>query len=346
MKYRLLGTHRGVRLGDLARRDDLRRQRAPALGHPGWAGAAEVERMVDTALDAGVNFVDTADGYSDGESEELLGKALGKRRRRRGAGHEGALAGPAPGPNDVGTSRLHIMQNLEDSLRRLGTDHIDLYQIHNFDQITPMEEMLRGARRRGPAGQGPLHRRRQLRRLADLQGAGHLRRARSWPGSSRCRSTTRCWAATSSATWCRWRSDEGIGLTVWSPLAGGFLSGKVGRDGAVADSGAPSAQPGYASFTPFDPEHAFGVVDVLKGVAARHEVSPARVAVAWLLARPRGDQRDRRRPQARAVGRQHRRLGSHADRAGPRRAGRGHQAAGRVPELDPGRVLRRAALPQ
>ncbi|WP_433653064.1 aldo/keto reductase [Micromonospora zamorensis] len=78
----------------------------------------------------------------------------------------------------------------------------------------------------------------------------------------------------------------GVGLTVWSPLAGRFLSGKVSRDGAVADSGARSAQPGYASFTPFDSEHAFAVVDVLKGVAERHEVSPARVAVAWLLSRP------------------------------------------------------------
>src|SRR5689334_14195260 len=104
--------------------------------------AAEAERMVRTALDAGVTFFDTADGYSNGAAETMLGQALGNRRR------EAVIATKVfnpmgPGPNDSGMSRVHIMNAVEDSLRRLGTDHIDVYYIHHVDVQTPLEEMLR-----------------------------------------------------------------------------------------------------------------------------------------------------------------------------------------------------------
>ncbi|WP_410819979.1 aldo/keto reductase [Micromonospora sp. 050-3] len=284
MKYRLLGTT-GVYVSEIS----LGAMTFGGSGHPLWGtlgGLAlpEVQRLVDTALDAGVNFVDTADGYSDGESEELLGKALGKRRRDVVLATK-VHSRTGPGPNDVGTSRLHIMQNLEDSLRRLGTDHIDLYQIHNFDHITPMEEMLRAlddAVRQGKVryigaanfAAWQISKALGISAREKLAGFVSVQEYYSLLGRDVERDVVPM------------ALNEGVGVTVWSPLAGGFLSGKVSRDGAVADSGARSAQPGYASFTPFDPEHAFGVVDVLKGVAERHEVSPARVAVAWLLSRP------------------------------------------------------------
>ncbi|RLP92501.1 aldo/keto reductase [Micromonospora sp. CV4] len=284
MKYRLLG-NTGVYVSEIS----LGTMTFGGSGHPIWStlGALalpDAQRLVDTALDAGVNFVDTADMYSDGESEELLGQALGKRRRDVVIATK-AHARTGPGPNDVGTSRLHVMQALEDSLRRLGTDHIDLYQLHNFDHVTPMEETLRAlddAVRQGKVryigcanfAAWQISKALGISAREQLAGFVSVQSYYSLLGRDVERDVVPM------------ALDEGVGLTVWSPLAGGFLSGKVGRDSVVADSGSRSAQPGYSSFTPFDPEHAFGVVDVLKAIGERHGVSPARVAVAWLLSRP------------------------------------------------------------
>ncbi|MEK8108480.1 aldo/keto reductase [Micromonospora sp. M12] len=173
--------------------------------------------------------------------EELLGKALGKRRRDVVLATK-VHSRTGPGPNDVGTSRLHIMQNLEDSLRRLGTDHIDLYQIHNFDQITPMEEMLRAlddavrqgkVRYIGAANFAAWQMSKALGISAreKLAGFVSVQEYYSLLGRDVERDVVPM------------ALDEGVGLTVWSPLAGGFLSGKVSRDGAVADSGARSSSP-------------------------------------------------------------------------------------------------------
>ncbi|MBM0232227.1 aldo/keto reductase [Micromonospora sp. STR1_7] len=284
MKYRLLGTT-GVYVSEIS----LGTMTFGGSGQPVWGslGAlplSDAQRLVDTALDAGVNFVDTADTYSEGESEELLGQALGKRRRDVVLATK-VHARTGPGPNDVGTSRLHIMQALEDSLRRLRTDYIDLYQIHNFDQVTPMEETLRA--------------------LDDAVRQGKIRYVgcanfAAWQISKALGISAREKLARFVSVQSYYSLvgrdverelvpmalDEGIGMTVWSPLAGGFLSGKITRDNGVADSGSRSAQPGYTNFPPLDRERGFDVVDVLKGVAERHGVSPARVAVAWLLTRP------------------------------------------------------------
>jgi hypothetical protein len=142
----------------------------------GGLSANEVDGLVGVALDAGVNFVDTADVYSAGESETLLGAAL-KQRRREVVLATKFHARTRPGPNQVGQSRLHLMQSLEDSLRRLQTDCIDLYQIHNFDPLTPFDETLRALTT--PCGKtDPLHRLLEPGGVADHESAGNRPSAR------------------------------------------------------------------------------------------------------------------------------------------------------------------------
>ena len=233
--------------------------------------------LVHRALDAGINFIDTADVYSSGESETMVGKALEGRR------HQVVLATKVrgrmgPGPNEVGLSRLHIVQAVEASLRRLGTDYIDLYQIHRPDPLTSLEDTLRA--------------------LDDLVRAGKVRYAgcsnlEAWVlmkalGISRERGLER-FRCTQSYYSLVGRDlerdtipllkDQGLGLLAWSPLAGGFLSGKFTRSG-----GDETARRAKFDFPPVDKEKGFQVLDVLGAVAARHRASVAQIALAWLLA--------------------------------------------------------------
>ena len=252
----------------------------PPYDKVGGLDLAATDRLVKTALDAGINFIDTADVYADGESESLLGQALAERR------DEVVLATKfhAPmgrGPNDAGQSRLHLTRALEASLRRLRTDHIDLYQIHNADELTPMEETLRA--------------------LDDAVRAGKIRyigcsNLSAWQtakalGLSRLHG----WSSYVSVQACYSLAvrdiereilpqvlDANLGLMAWSPLAGGLLSGKFDRDG----SSDPNARRIHIDFPPIAPEHGYTVVDALKRVATRLDTAPAQVALAWLLARP------------------------------------------------------------
>jgi aryl-alcohol dehydrogenase-like predicted oxidoreductase len=238
-----------------------------------------VDRIVHQALDAGINFIDTADVYSFGESETLLGKSLAGRRagvvlatKIRGRMGKGA--------NDVGLSRLHIMQGIDDSLRRLGTDYIDLYQIHRFDTLTNLEDTLRA--------------------LDDLVRAGKVRyigcsNLAAWQimkslAISREQHLER-FRCTQSYYSLAGRDlereiiplikDQNLGLLVWSPLAGGFLSGKFTRN-----SGDEAARRASFDFPPIDKERAFDIIDVLQTIATAHGTSVARIALAWLLAQP------------------------------------------------------------
>jgi hypothetical protein len=154
MEYRRLGRS-GLKVSEIC-------LGTMTFGH--GTDAAEAERIVRTSLDAGVTFFDTADGYSDGVSETMLGQALGARRREVVIATK-VFAPMGPGPNDSGMSRVHIMNAVDDSLRRLGTDYIDLYYIHHVDVQTPLDEMLRLRRSRAP-GQNSLSRVQQLRGLA------------------------------------------------------------------------------------------------------------------------------------------------------------------------------------
>ncbi|WP_326562223.1 aldo/keto reductase [Micromonospora sp. NBC_01796] len=282
MKYRLLG-RTGVWVSEIS----LGAMTFGGKDHPifsslGGLQQDDADRMVGTALDAGVNFIDTADVYSEGESEEMLGRAL-KHRRRDVVLATKLHAPTGPGPNDNGLSRLHVMQALEDSLRRLGTDHIDLYQIHNFDHITPFEETLSALD--DAVTQGKV----RYIGCANL-AAWQISRAL---GISALHDQAKFVSVQSYYSLVGRDAErdllpmveaEGLSMTVWSPLAGGFLAGKQDRNGTVNDTGSRRAQEGFADFTPIDYERGHDVLDVVRAVAARHEVSCARVALAWLLA--------------------------------------------------------------
>jgi aryl-alcohol dehydrogenase-like predicted oxidoreductase len=236
-----------------------------------------VDALVGRALDAGVNFVDTANVYSAGESETMLGKALGSRR------HEVVLATKVrgrtgPGPNQVGLSRLHILQAVEDSLKRLDTDYIDLYQIHRFDLLTSIEDTLRA--------------------LDDLVHAGKVRyigcsNLAAWQlmkalavsreqglESFKCTQSYYSLAGRDlEREMIPLLRDQRLGLLVWSPLAGGFLSGKFTRD-----SGDDTARRAKFDFPPVDKEKGFDILDVATAIADRHGASVAQIALAWILA--------------------------------------------------------------
>jgi aryl-alcohol dehydrogenase-like predicted oxidoreductase len=236
--------------------------------------------LVRVALDAGVNFIDTSNTYAFGESEELLGKLLKGHRR------DVVLASKVQnrvgvGPNDVGQSRVHIVNALEDSLRRLDTDYLDLYQVHSFDPLTPFDESLRA--------------------LDDLVRQGKVRyigcsNLAAWQVMKALGVSAERQLAAFVSVQAYYSlvgrdvehelvplvEDQGLALTVWSPLAGGLLSGKFTRDGA-SDPGARRTQ---LDFPPVDMARAHDVIDVLIGIASDHDVSAAQVALAWLLARP------------------------------------------------------------
>lgn len=244
----------------------------------GTHGETEADRLVGRALDAGVNFFDTADVYSEGESERLLGKALAARRKdvvlaTKVRGRMG------PGPNEVGLSRGHILAGVDESLARLGTDYIDLYQIHGFDPLVPFDETLRA--------------------LDDLVRSGKVR----YVGCSNLAAwhLMKALGLSDRHGWARFASlqayysiagrdlereivplleDQGVGLLVWSPLAGGLLSGKFSRDG-----GPDGTRRASFDFPPVDKERAFRVVDVMRGIAAANGTTVPRVALAWILQR-------------------------------------------------------------
>jgi len=242
----------------------------------GTQGQGEVDELVGAALDAGINFVDTADIYSFGESESLLGKALAGKRDKvvlatKVRGRTGA------GPNDVGLSRGHIMAAVEASLRRLGTDWIDLYQIHGLDSLTPLEETLRAFDdlvRRGLVryiGCSNLAAW-QLMKALGISEREHLARFQ----------TLQAYYTIAGRDLEREHipllRDQQVGLLVWSPLAGGLLSGKFGRDTTDA-----SGRRAKFDFPPVDKERAWQVIDVIRPIAAAHDVSVATIALAWLL---------------------------------------------------------------
>jgi aryl-alcohol dehydrogenase-like predicted oxidoreductase len=237
-------------------------------------------RMVKLAIDRGINFIDTADVYARGETESLLGNAL------RGIREEIVLATKVRMPmsgnfNRSGATRVNIMRGIEASLKRLQTDHVDLYQVHSWDSSTPLEETLRT--------------------LDDLVRQGKVRHVGfsnylSWQGAAAIDMQERLGLekfVTAQMYYSlvgRGLEHEfqdfakyyGIGILVWSPLGGGFLSGKYPR-GKAAEQGTRFAEAG--AFVPLD-ARAFDVVDAVAAVGKRHGVSPARVSLAWLLARP------------------------------------------------------------
>ena len=246
-------------------------------------GQDDADAIIGRSLEAGVNFIDTADVYSVGDSEKMVGQALknlGVRRQDVVIATK-TFGEMSPKPNDRGASRGHIMDSVHASLERLQTDHIDLYQIHGNDTVTPVEETLRA--------------------LDDLVSRGLVR----YVGVSN-------WAAwkiakalgvSAAKDYARFETlqayysiagrelerelvpmltGENLGLMVWSPLAGGLLSGKFGP-GSTAPNDARRAT---FDFPPVNKDRAWEIISKMREIGDLKSVSVARVALAWLLAKP------------------------------------------------------------
>ena len=282
MRYRLLG-RTGLYVSELC-------LGTMTFGDQGWwkvmggLGQDSVTSLVKQAFDAGVNFIDTANIYSLGEAEKLTGtaiKTLGLPRdelviatKATGVMNEKAV-------NGQGQSRFHLMNELDASLKRLQLDHIDLYQLHGFDPLTPLEE--------------------SLSTLNDMVRSGKVRyiglcNMAAWQ-------IMKGLAISEKNRWARFESvqsyytiagrdlerevvpllqDQQLGLMVWSPLAGGLLSGKFSADG----SGPEGTRRASFDFPLVDKPRAFRTVDAMRPIAQQHQVSVAQIAMAWLLSRP------------------------------------------------------------
>jgi aryl-alcohol dehydrogenase-like predicted oxidoreductase len=274
MKYRLLGST-GLLVSELCLGT------MTFGGKDFWAvigtqGQSEANDLVSAAIDAGINFIDTANVYSTGESETLLGKALAGKRDKVVLATK-VRGRMSPAPNDLGLSRGHIMASVEASLRRLGTDHIDLYQIHGFDALTPFEETL--------GALDNLVSRGLVRYIgASNLAAWQLMKALGISERNRLARFQSLQAYYTIAGRDLEREivpllkDQGVGLLVWSPLAGGLLSGKFGRDATDA-----AGRRDKFDFPPVDKERAWRVIDVMRPIATAHNVSVAAIALAWLL---------------------------------------------------------------
>jgi aryl-alcohol dehydrogenase-like predicted oxidoreductase len=247
----------------------------------GSSDVADAKRLVDICLEAGVTFLDTANSYSTGRAEEILGAAIAGRQRDLLIATKATFPiGPAP--NDVGSSRHALMRACEDSLRRLGVDHIDVYYMHGFDENTPVEETLRAL--------DDLVRSGKVRYIGCSNFSGwHLMKSLAIAdryGWSRYVAHQAYYSLVSREY--EWELmplaiDQGVGTVVWSPLAGGALSGKV-RRGVPIPENTRVSQLGLERAG--DVEKLYDIVAVLDEIAAETERTVPQVALAWALGRP------------------------------------------------------------
>ena len=270
MEYRRLGSS-GLKVSEIC-------LGTMTFGH--GADEAETNRMIHLAWDAGVNFFDTANSYADGESEILLGKAL--KGRRRDAIVATKFFNPmGPGPNDSGMSRVHIMQAIDDSLKRLQMDYVDIYYIHHVDTQTPLEEMLRAL--------DELVRQGKVRYTACSNYQAWRLSEALWLSDSRGLERFACYQPQYSLVVRDIEQElvplcehKGLGIVVWSPLAGGFLSGKY-RPGERTQGGTRSAE-GWAYPQRYFAANADETLQTLSDVSDALGQSPAQVALRWVLA--------------------------------------------------------------
>jgi aryl-alcohol dehydrogenase-like predicted oxidoreductase len=281
MKYNLLG-NTGLKVSELC----LGTMTFGGKGYfkvMGSLGQEVADELVKKSVDAGINFVDTANVYSEGMSEEITGQSIHNLGINR---HDIVLATKVRGtmgvgPNDKGLTRKHILHQAEASLKRLKTDYIDLYQIHSYDPLTPIEETLRA--------------------LDDLVRDGKVR----YIGAS----NLAAWQLMKGLAYSQYKGierfvslqayytiagrdlerelvpllkDQHVGLMVWSPLAGGFLSGKYKRN-ATGDAGRRTET---FDFPPLNKERAFDIIDVLEPMVKEKKSTVAQLALAWLLHQP------------------------------------------------------------
>ncbi|WP_419996197.1 aldo/keto reductase [Streptomyces boninensis] len=281
MEYRQLGRS-GLKVPALSFGTGTFGGRGPLFGAWGTTDVDEARRMVDVALDAGITMFDTADVYSDGASEEVLGAAIKGRRDEVLISTKAGLP-MGEGPGDAGTSRTRLIKSVEDALRRLDTDRIDLFQLHAYDASTPAEEVLST--------------------LDQLVRAGKIRYpgVSNYPGWQLMKSLS----AADTHGWPRYAAhqvyyslvgrdyewdlmplaqEEGVGAVVWSPLGWGRLTGKIRRGTPL-----PSASRLHdtASFGPPVPDELlYRVVDALDEIAEETGKTVPQIALNWLLQRP------------------------------------------------------------
>ena len=280
MDYRQLGRS-GLRFSELV------------LGTMGFGGSGQfrsvgtidldgARRQIDMALDAGVNVIDTADIYSTGASEEIIGQALSGRRDQVLLASKARFA-MGQGPNDAGLSRHHLIEACEASLRRLQTDHIDLYQVHEWDGQTPLEETLGALDHLLQSG--------KVRYVGcsnfggwQVMKALGIARQRELPEFVSQQVYLSLQERSAEYEIVPSAIDQGLGLLIWSPLAGGLLSGKY-RRGQPPPAGARHASE-WSEPPVYDEEKLYDTIEVLVAIAGAHGVSAAQVALAWLLGRP------------------------------------------------------------
>lgn len=280
MEYRQLGRS-GLKVSTLALGTMTigGKGRFAKVGEVGLEGA---RRQVDMCIDAGVNLIDTADVYSDGASEEIIGEVLGGKRKGGVLIATKVRFPMGDGPNDRGLSRHHIIEGCEASLRRLKTDVIDLYQVHQWDGLTPLEETLEAL--------DLLVRQGKVRYVGCSNYSGwHIMKALGISERDRLpRFVSQQIHYTLEAREAEYELapisvDQGLGILVWSPLAGGLLSGKHRRD--VTPEGTRHLA-GWPEPPIRDSNRLWNIVDTLVEVAGELDASPAQVALAWTLGRP------------------------------------------------------------
>ena len=280
MKYNLLG-NTGLRVSELC-------LGTMTFGGKGmWTAIGtlpqnEVDTLVKHSVEAGINFIDTANVYSEGLSEEMTGAAI----RNLGLNRDDLVIATkvrgkmGSGPNDTGLTRKHILQQVDESLKRLQMEYIDLYQIHGFDPLTPLEETLSALDSLVNSG--------KVRYIGCSNlAAWHIMKALGISERNHLTKFVSLQAYYTIAGRDIEReivpllTDQKLGLMVWSPLAGGLLSGKYGRHTSPED-----ARRVNFDFPPVNKEKAYDVIDVMQEIALAKEVSVAQIALAWLLHQP------------------------------------------------------------
>jgi aryl-alcohol dehydrogenase-like predicted oxidoreductase len=248
----------------------------------GSTGLVEARRQVDMCLDAGINLIDTADVYSAGLSEEIVGEVLDGRRDRALLATKVRME-MGEGPNDAGLSRHHVISGCEASLRRLRTDHIDLYQVHEWDGQTPLEETLEALGLLISSGKVRYVGASNYTAWQLMKALGVAERA-GLPRFVSQQIYYSLQAREAEYELIPLAVDQGLGVLVWSPLAGGLLSGKYRRDHEapagsrqLTDWGEPPV---------YDQDGLYDIIEALVGIGAEHGVSAAQVALAYTLGKP------------------------------------------------------------
>jgi len=278
MKYKFLG-NTGVLVSELC-------FGTMTFGGDGyWEAIGKLQQedgtaLVKTAWESGINFFDTANVYSYGKSEEILGQAikdLGIKRSEVVIATK-ARGRMAPGANQIGLSRLHIMDSVNESLQRLGTDHIDIFYIHGVDKETSLEETMRGLEDIVRSG--------KVRYLGvsnhaawQIMKANGIAAKNGWTQFVACQHYYSIAGRDLERELIPMMEDQNLALMPWSPLAGGFLSGKYTRNNETSGDNRRDS----FDFPPVDKEKAYDIIEVIQPIAEAHGVSVAQIALSWLL---------------------------------------------------------------